>query len=83
MNTSLPVTGGTEPVGAAVPPNSPHVVTHSLPTSLDVVENMDNKEWAIKAMKTSYPRVQLHSHVEQVRRPVRTQSNSIAHFAIY
>ncbi|PBK71020.1 PLP-dependent transferase [Armillaria solidipes] len=65
MNT---VTGGNEPVGAAVPPNSPHAVTHSLPTWLDVVENVDNKEWAIKAMKTSYPRVQLHSHVAQLNK---------------
>ncbi|PBK94763.1 PLP-dependent transferase [Armillaria gallica] len=66
MNTSPPVTGGTEPVGAAVPPNSPHAVINSLPTWLDVVEYMDNKEWAIKALKTAYPRVQLHTHVAQL-----------------
>ncbi|KAK0459439.1 hypothetical protein IW261DRAFT_1429802, partial [Armillaria novae-zelandiae] len=65
MNTSPPVTGGTLPAGAAVPPDSPHAVIHSLPTWLDVVEYMDNKDWAINAMKTAYPRVQLHSHVAQ------------------
>ncbi|KAK0211428.1 pyridoxal phosphate-dependent transferase [Armillaria fumosa] len=66
MNTSPPVTGGTLPVGAAVPPNSPHAVVNSLPTWLDVAEYMDNKEWAINALKTAYPRVQLHSHVAQL-----------------
>ncbi|KAK0477217.1 pyridoxal phosphate-dependent transferase [Armillaria luteobubalina] len=66
MNTSPPVTGGTLPAGAAVPPDSPHAVIHSLPTWLDVVEYMDNKEWAINAMKTTYPRVDLHSHVAQL-----------------
>ncbi|KAK0183951.1 pyridoxal phosphate-dependent transferase [Armillaria mellea] len=68
MNTNTRVTGGTLPVGAAVPPNCPHAVTHSLPTWLDVAEHMDNKEWAIKAMKTSYPRVQLHSHITQLNK---------------
>ncbi|KAK0183952.1 pyridoxal phosphate-dependent transferase [Armillaria mellea] len=69
MNTNAegpPVTGGNVPVGAVVPPNCPHAVINSLPTWLDVVEYMDNKEWAIKALKTAYPRVQLHSHVAQL-----------------
>ncbi|KAK0438357.1 PLP-dependent transferase [Desarmillaria tabescens] len=61
-----PVTGGNEPVGAVVPINCPHAILNSLPTWLDVVEYMDNKEWAIQALKTSYPRVQLHTYVAQL-----------------
>ncbi|KAK0232462.1 pyridoxal phosphate-dependent transferase [Armillaria nabsnona] len=69
MNTEAsPVTGGDLPLGAAVPPDYPHAILCSIPTWTDLVDYLDRKEWAMKALKTAYPRMMLHTFVKQLNK---------------
>ncbi|KAK0480926.1 pyridoxal phosphate-dependent transferase [Armillaria novae-zelandiae] len=67
MNTDAsPVTGGDLPLGTAVPPGCPHAILCSIPTWTNLVDYLDRKEWVMKALKTAYPRMMLHTFVKQL-----------------
>ncbi|KAK0211453.1 pyridoxal phosphate-dependent transferase [Armillaria fumosa] len=65
---SSPVTGGDLPLGTAVPPDCPHAILCSIPTWTNLVDYLDRKEWVMKALKTAYPRMMLHTFVKQLNK---------------
>lgn len=63
--SSTALSGGEIPLGLCIPPNTPHAVCSSIPTWKDNVAYAERKQWAVDAMKTGYPRFNIHESVQR------------------